>query len=151
MKIKYSPPPFSLKLAPVLMKGCLFLSCYTVFGCDTQTNALDGQWQVNEDATFALYAANRGSFEILPRTHPAWGQMKKACFMITNGNQLHIVTQHGDDVSAIRIEGMEPKVWKVSVDSADYPFSIKVAVVAQSLRVLDAGHLFVWEKTCQRE
>ena len=43
------------------------------------------------------------------------------------------------------------KVWDVSVDSADYPFSIKVAVVDETLRVLDAGHLFVLEKTCQRE
>ncbi|MGB0647198.1 MAG: hypothetical protein ACPGQS_08475 [Bradymonadia bacterium] len=134
-----------------MIQTYIFVSLIALLGCGAQTNKLDGEWQLNKESTFAVYASNRGAFEILPPTDPAWPLMKQACFVIANGNKLHLVTRDGDHVSPIRINEVEPKVWTVSVDSSDYPFSIKVAVVDETLRVLDAGHIFVLEKTCQRE
>lgn len=154
MKIKSSdtslPPTVSKTRCGVVPRHIL-VSLLVLFGCEVQTGPFNGLWQVSKASTFAVYEANRGAFEILPPTDPSWNLMKEACFVIANGNELHIVTKHGDDVSSLRFKEVGPKVWDVSVDSVDYPFSIKVAVVDETLRVLDAGHLFVLEKTCQRE
>ena len=30
--------------------------------------------------------------------------MKEACFVFANGNELHVVTKHGDDVSSLRFK-----------------------------------------------
>ena len=154
MKIKSSDtslPPTVCQTRYGVIQRYILVSLLVLFGCEVETDQFNGLWQVSKASTFAVYEANRGAFEILPPKDPSWNLMKEACFVFANGNELHVVTKHGDDVSSLRFKEVEPKVWDVSVDSADYPFSIKVAVVDETLRVLDAGHLFVLEKTCQRE
>ena len=125
------------------------LSLNLSLGCNTEKHPLNGAWQVDQNATFAAYQARQGAFDILPQHSPDWAHLNNTCFVIKNHTQLEVITGTGAQTLTMTASEIEPNLWKLSVDYADYPFNIKVAVVHGEMRILDAGHLFILEHTCK--
>lgn len=125
------------------------LSLHLSLGCSAAEQPLNGAWRVDQNATFAAYQARQGAFEILPQHHADWDHLNNTCFVINNHDHLTVISDTRRQTLTMVATETEPNLWKLSVDYADYPFNIKVAVINGEMRILDAGHLFILEQTCK--
>lgn len=135
------------------MNRALYIYCILTAvlwsGCSGAKLPLDGHWHINQTATLEAYQARQGAFKILPQNSPRWSQLNHTCFIIDHHAQLTAVSELGTQTLTMSATEIEPKLWKLSVDYKDYPFNIKAAVVNGELRILDAGHLFILERSCK--